>query len=103
MDTMIYTYGMNNQSLYSAAEVQQELAQWMRAMRRKQKLSRAALAERSTVPAPTLKRFEATGQISLRQFLLLWQSLDDLRELRRITVRRPPPPPRTIEEVLRDA
>lgn len=99
---MIYTYGMNNPSLYSAAEVQQELAQWMRAMRRKQKLSRAALAERSAVPAPTLKRFEATGQISLRQFLLLWQSLDDLRELRRITVRRPKPQPRTIEEVLRD-
>ena len=93
---------MNNPSLYSAAEVQQELAQWMRAMRRKRKLSRAALAERSAVPAPTLKRFETTGQISLRQFLLLWQSLDDLRELRRITVRRPKPQPRTIEEVLRD-
>ena len=100
---MVYTYGMNNPSLYSAAEVQQELAQWMCAMRRKQKLSRAALAERSAVPAPTLKRFEATGQISLRQFLLLWQSLDDLRELRRITVRRPKPQPRTIGEVLRDA
>ena len=100
---MIYTYGMSNPSLYSAAEIQQELTQWMRAMRRKQKLSRAALAERSAVPAPTLKRFEATGQISLRQFLLLWQSLDDLRELRRVTVRRPKPQPRTIEEVLRDA
>ena len=94
---------MNKPALYSAAEVQQELAQWVRAMRRAQKLSRAALAERSAVPAPTLKRFETTGQISLRQFLLLWQSLDDLRELRRITVRRPPPPPRTIEEVLRGA
>lgn len=93
---------MSKPSLYSAAEIQQELAEWVRAMRRKQKLSRAALAERSTVPAPTLKRFEATGQISLRQFLLLWQSLDDLRELRRITVRRPKPQPRTIEEVLRD-
>ncbi len=94
---------MNKPALYSAAEVQQELAQWMRAMRRAQKLSRAALAERSTVPAPTLKRFETTGQISLRQFLLLWQSLDDLRQLRQITLRRPRPQPRTIAEVLRDA
>lgn len=94
---------MNKPALYSAAEVQQELAQWMRAMRRAQKLSRAALAERSTVPAPTLKRFETTGQISLRQFLLLWQSLDDLRQLRQITLRRPRPRPRTIAEVLRDA
>lgn len=94
---------MNKPALYSAAEVQQELAQWMRATRRARKLSRAALAERSTVPAPTLKRFETTGQISLRQFLLLWQSLDDLRQLRQITLRRPRPQPRTIEEVLRDA
>lgn len=92
---------MPRPALYSAAEVQQELAQWVRAARRNQKLSRADLAERSTVPAPTLKRFETTGQISLRQFLLLWQCLADLRELRRITVRRPRPQPRSIDEVLR--
>ena len=92
---------MPKPSLYSAAEVQQELAQWLRATRREQKLSRANLAERSTVPAPTIRRFETTGQISLRQFLLLWQSLADLRELRRVTVRRPRPQPRSIDEVLR--
>lgn len=92
---------MAKPALYSAAEVQQELARWMRAARREQKLSRESLAERSTVPAPTIRRFETTGQISLRQFLLLWQSLDDLRELRQATVRRPRPQPCSIDEVLR--
>ena len=86
--------------LYSAAEVQQDLARHLRALRRAARLSRAALATRSTVPAATIKRLETTGQISLRQFLLLWQTLDDLRRIHDLTTSQTASTPRTISEVL---
>ena len=88
-------------SLVSGAEAQRGLAGHLRGLREAARLSRAALAERSTVPAATIKKFELTGQISLRQFLLLWQSLDDLRRIQALT--RPGGAgarPRTIDEVL---
>ncbi|GAA4648315.1 hypothetical protein GCM10023116_05820 [Kistimonas scapharcae] len=65
-------------SLVTAPDIQQRLADSVRLLRKTKKLSRKALAEMSTVPEPTIKKFETTGQISLRQFLLLWQSVADL-------------------------
>ena len=88
-------------SLLTATDLQDRLARAVRARRREHKLSRRVLAERSTVPAPTIKRFETTGQISLRQFLLLWQCLDDLRRVAALGD-APEVPPRTIEDVLRE-
>ncbi len=68
-------------TLLTASDIQQQLASHLQQQRKQHKLSRAALAERSTVPAPTIKHFETSGQISLRQFLLLWQCVDDLQNL----------------------
>lgn len=86
-------------SIYSPFEVQKKLADAVRAKRKKMKLSRRALAERSTVPAPTIKRFETTGEISLRQFVMLWQCVDRLDALAALA-NPPKPVPRTITEVL---
>lgn len=88
-------------SLLTATDVQQQLADALRHKRRRLKLSRRALAERSTVPAPTIKKFETSGQISLRQFLLLWQCVDRLERVAELASedRRQP---RTIDEVLAD-
>ena len=86
-------------SLLSAHEVQQHLADAVRAKRTLLKLSRDALAARSTVPAPTIKKFETTGQISLRQFILLWQVVDQLERLDALTTCKPMP--KSIDEVLR--
>jgi predicted transcriptional regulator len=89
-------------SLLSSTDVQLALRDQIKHQRKALKLSRNALAERSTVPAPTIKRFEITGQISLRQFLLLWQTVDDLNRLHQLT--RPASKvdkmPVSIEEVL---
>lgn len=90
-------------SLLSAADVQTALREQIKSQRKALKLSREALAERSTVPAPTIKKFETTGQISLRQFLLLWQSVDDLSRLHgltRIDRAGTTQPPASIDEVL---
>lgn len=85
-------------------DVQQAFAAHLRALREQAKLSREALAQRSCVPAPTIKKFELTGQISFRQLLLLWQTLDDLSRLYELTQSRGQPDrmPASIEEVLRD-
>ena len=72
-------------NLLTASDIQQQLAGYLQQRRKQLKLSRAALAERSTVPAPTIKHFETSGQISLRQFLLLWQCVDDLHNLAALT------------------
>ncbi len=50
----------------------------------------------------TIKKFELTGQISFRQLLLLWQSLDDLKRLYELTLIQQSSVPTTIDEVLND-
>jgi ribosome-binding protein aMBF1 (putative translation factor) len=90
---------MQRLSLLSAADVQQQLADNIRHKRKALKLSREALAVKSTVPAPTIKKFETTGQISLRQFVLLWQCVDELERLADLC-KPEPAEPRSIDEVL---
>ena len=87
-------------SLLSAHDVQLHLADAIRAKRGVLKLSRDALAERSTVPSPTIKKFETTGQISLRQFILLWQVVDQLERLESLT-QPEKSSPKSIDDVLR--
>ena len=90
--------------LLDDTDVQQAFAAYLHQLRKRAKLSRAALAERSSVPAPTIKKFELTGQISFRQLLLLWQCLDDLKRLYDLTqeIKRNSRLPTSIEEVLKD-
>ncbi|MFY0663224.1 MAG: helix-turn-helix domain-containing protein [Natronospirillum sp.] len=95
---------MNPLLLLDDTDIQQAFATHLRTLRKQAKLSRQALAERSGVPAPTLKKFELTGQISFRQLLLLWQCLDDLKRLYELTQTLPHNErmPTSIEEVLKD-
>ncbi len=88
--------------LIDHTDIQSAFASYLRKQREARGYSRAELAKRSTVPAPTIKKFELTGQISLRQFLLLWQSVDDLQSLYALTTAKPKPTPKTIEEVLNE-
>ena len=98
----IYGFVMGELSLLSAADVQQSLCLWLKGQRRALKLSRGALAERSMVPASTIKKFETTGQISLRQLLLLWQCVADLQPLYSLTqASAAEAAPASIDEVLR--
>ena len=94
---------MNKLSLLSSTDVQTSMQEWLIEQRKSQKLSRNQVSEISTVPASTIKKFEVTGQISLRQFLLLWQSLDDLERLQVLTEqsRQSEYHPRSIKEVLK--
>lgn len=92
--------------LLDDTDIQRAFAAHLRGLRTAARLSREALAERSSVPAPTIKKFELTGQISFRQLLLLWQSLDDLKRLYELTLVQNrgvnKALPTTIDEVLKD-
>jgi len=90
-------------SLNSPSDTQQALAASFKKKRKQQKLSRLVAAELSTVPAPTIKRFETTGQISLRQFLLLWSCVDDIEAIYALSkndTQQRIHKPQSIEEVI---
>ncbi|GGY50373.1 hypothetical protein GCM10011297_24050 [Bacterioplanes sanyensis] len=93
-----------NFSLLDDSDVSQAYAAYLRKLRKQAKLSRTALAERSCVPAATIKKFELTGQISFRQLLLLWQTLDSLDRLYQLTQpdEQRVTMPSSIDEVLKD-
>lgn len=76
-------------SLIDDHDVKSALTIHLRTRRQSAKLSRDKLAQLSSVPAPTIKKFETTGDISLRQFLKLWLSLDDLSRLYTLTKAKP--------------
>ncbi|QPE19505.1 helix-turn-helix domain-containing protein [Providencia rettgeri] len=91
-------------TLLDDTDVSQAYAAYLRELRKQAKLSRAALAARSCVPAATIKKFELTGQISFRQLLLLWQTLDSLDRLYELTQpsKERAAIPTSIDEVLKD-
>ncbi|ETD67132.1 XRE family transcriptional regulator [Pelistega indica] len=95
---------ISNFNLLDNRDTQNNLVAYLRQKRKEMKLSREALALRSGVPAPTIKRFEATSEISLRQFLQLWLVLDDIQRLNILCQQTKEKiiAPKSIEEVLND-
>lgn len=81
----------------SPREVQDHLAAALRQRRRARKHSRQEAANVSGVPAPTIRRFETTGEISLRQFLMLCARYGDLERAEALF---PEPGPATMDELL---
>lgn len=76
-------------------EIDREIAQRVRAVRRRRKISQEKLSEKSGVSLGSLKRFERTGQISLLSLTKLAVALgcsrswrDCLRKSRFLPLRR---------------
>ncbi|MGM0482169.1 MAG: helix-turn-helix domain-containing protein [Pseudomonadota bacterium] len=88
-------------SLKTAHDVQGELKVLLRQRRRESGMTVEALSERSGVPYGTIRKFERSGNISLRQFLMLVEALGDLDLLLSLTEREAMPS--SIEEVLKNA
>ncbi len=65
-------------SFKSTAQLSAELALNLKKKRIWMKHSRAKAAELSGVPAPTIRRFEESGNISFRQLLMLAEIYGDL-------------------------
>lgn len=61
-------------------EVQLEVANRLKLIRKQKKMAQSQLAEKSGVSLGSLKRFEQTGQISFESLLLLSNFFDRLNE-----------------------
>ena len=89
-------------SLYTAFDIQIEMKEFLKQSRKKKKLTVEQLAKRSGVPYGTIRKFEKSGEISFRQFLMLFEVVGSLSQLRK-SIQESKPEPASIEEVLRDA
>ncbi|MCK7459183.1 helix-turn-helix domain-containing protein [Idiomarina aminovorans] len=87
--------------LNTAYDTQLDLKEHIQQQRKSQKLSVEALSEKSGVPYSTIRKFERTGNISLRQFLMLVEALGELNQLRQFLQQEKAP--KTIDEVLNNA
>lgn len=65
-------------------QVMLQLGDRVRKLRKIQKMSRQELADRSGVPAPTLRKFEQTGSISLESLLKLVTVFGRLEEFEQL-------------------
>ncbi|HCQ12662.1 helix-turn-helix transcriptional regulator, partial [Flavobacterium sp.] len=76
---------MKNYSINKTpSQVQLELAERFKKLRKYKKLSQSELADKSGVSLGSIKRFEYTGQISLESLLKLahlFDRLDDFEEI----------------------
>lgn len=89
-------------NLYTAFDIQMELQEFISQSRKRKKLSVEELATRSGVPYGTIRKFESTGNISLRQFLMLYEVIGNLNSIRTLT-KPDSDQPTSIEEVLKNA
>lgn len=65
----------------TAEEITKNLAQRVRGIRKRRKISQEALSEKSGVSYGTLKRFESTGMISLLSLTKIAIALDCTNEI----------------------
>lgn len=89
-------------ALYTPWDLQDALRDFLLERRKVLKKSRRSLAEQSGIPAPTIRRFEETGEISLRQFCVLWCTLSDEYAFTTFlnTLKTSKKKPKTMKEVL---
>ncbi|TAF68828.1 MAG: XRE family transcriptional regulator [Flavobacterium sp.] len=72
---------MKNYSIHKTPnQVQTELAERFRKLRKNKKISQSELANKSGVSLGSLKRFEQSGQISLESLLKLTHLFDRLED-----------------------
>jgi HTH-type transcriptional regulator/antitoxin HipB len=80
-------------------EMQTQLAQKFKLARLAQNHSRASAATLTGVPEATLRAFETTGKISLRQFLMLCHVYGELNQCETLF---PDKTPMSMDELLAD-
>lgn len=85
-------------SFKTASEVQLKTALKAKKRRKWLSYSREKASEISGVPAATIRKFEDTGEISFRQFLMLLQAYGDLSMTDKMFEN---PPAKTMDELIK--
>lgn len=66
-------------------DAQERMRIVLRLTRKKLKLSQKEFANKSGVPLGTIKKFEHTGNISFRQFVMIYAALYDINQIENLT------------------
>ena len=82
------------------SEIQLEISEKAKKLRKLQKLTQTALANQSGVALASLKRFEQSGKISLDSLLKIAQILDALNEFEQIFAPKKQVP-KSLDEILK--
>ena len=69
-------------SLYTSYDAQLDLAAYAKAARKRKKYSVKKLSEITGVADSTIRRFESCGEISLKNFMLIYQTLGSLNNIK---------------------
>ena len=88
-------------SLLTPFDVQLEFSQFSKKTRKKKGYSTKVFSAKTGVPDSTIRKFEKTGEISFRQFLMIYAEIGKLTELQKLT--NFSAPPKNLDEVLKDA
>ncbi|MCR5791058.1 MAG: helix-turn-helix domain-containing protein [Lachnospiraceae bacterium] len=90
---------MYNLLLETTDDINKALAKRLQNIRKRRKITQKQLAERSNVSYATLRKFEKTGEISLRSLTKIAAELGLINEINELFTR---PVYLSIEEVIRD-
>ena len=92
---------MNNydQLLFAPSDIALQLAQRLKRIRKRKKITQRQLASRSNVSYASLCRFEQTGLISLESFIKITMELGVVDEIKELFTR---PVYSSIDEVIND-
>lgn len=88
-------------SLLTPFDTQLAFSQFCKKTRKKKGFSTQVLSHLSGVPDSTIRKFEHSGEISFRQFLMLYAQLGTLTDLQKLTEQTAIP--QSLDEVLKDA
>jgi len=88
-------------SLLSPFDLQLELSHFVKTTRQAKGYSVQAFSQKTGVPNSTIRKFENTGEISLRQFLMLYAAVGNLTNVQQLTQQIDMPS--SINEVLKNA
>lgn len=88
-------------SLLSPFDLQLELSRFVKVTRQAKGYSVQTFSEKTGVPNSTIRKFENTGEISLRQFLMIYAALNKLTDLQQLIQKVETPT--SIDEVIKNA
>jgi len=88
-------------SLLTPFDLQLEFSNFCKKNRKKKGYSTQALSDKTGVPDSTIRKFEKTGEISFRQFLMIYAEIGKLTDLQKITQQADTP--KNLDEVLKNA
>lgn len=88
-------------SLLTPFDLQLEFSQFCKKTRKLKGFSSKEFADKTGVPDSTIRKFEKTGEISFRQFLMIYAEVGKLTELQKLT--QLAEMPKNLDEVIKGA